>query len=59
MQITLFYESDDGKVLEIGYNGVDRDDYFEKMDFNSKVIAAREIERCIVAFKKDLFENGS
>lgn len=30
MQITLFYESNDGKVLEIGYNGDKRDVYEEK-----------------------------
>lgn len=59
MQITLFYESDDGKVLEIGYNGDKRDVYEENMDYPSELKAVRELENCLAEFKKDLIENES
>lgn len=59
MQITLFYESDDGKVLEIGYNGDKRDVYEENMDCPSELKAVRELESCLSEFKKDLIEDES
>ena len=56
MQITLFYESDDGKVLEIGYDGDHRDVYEENMDYHCELKAVRALESCLAEFKKDLMK---